>query len=74
MDDTHTVSATEFKAKCLDMLDRIGNGEWESVAITKHGRVVAMLVPPAPRLGRRGQAARVSGTKLTEAILPDICL
>ena len=46
MDDTHTVSATEFKAKCLDMLDRVGTGEWESVAITKRGKVVAVLVPP----------------------------
>ncbi|MEO3472789.1 type II toxin-antitoxin system prevent-host-death family antitoxin [Roseomonas sp. CAU 1739] len=48
MDETHTVNATEFKAKCLDMLDRVGTGEWESVAITKRGKVVAVLVPPPP--------------------------
>ncbi len=50
MNDAHTVNATEFKAKCLDMLDRVGSGEWESVAITKRGKVVAMLVPPTPAL------------------------
>jgi prevent-host-death family protein len=48
MDDTHTVNATEFKAKCLDMLDRVGSGEWDSVAITKRGKVVAVLMPPPP--------------------------
>ena len=44
---TKTVSATEFKAKCLAMLDRVGRREWDSIAITKHGRVVAVLSPPA---------------------------
>jgi prevent-host-death family protein len=50
MDETHPVNATEFKAQCLDMLDRVGTGEWESVAITKRGKVVAVLVPPPPAL------------------------
>lgn len=46
MDGAQEVNATEFKAKCLDMLDRVGSGEWASVAITKRGKVVAVLVPP----------------------------
>jgi hypothetical protein len=29
MDNTRTVNATEFKAKWLDMLDRVGTGERE---------------------------------------------
>ena len=41
-----TLSASDFKAKCLDVLDRVGDREVESVSITKHGKVVAMLVPP----------------------------
>lgn len=36
------IPATEFKAKCLALLDRIGP---EGVVITKHGRPVARLVP-----------------------------
>ena len=40
------ISATEFKATCLDILDRIGAGEWERVEVTKRSRVVAVLVPP----------------------------
>ncbi len=47
MAEAETVSATEFKAKCLEILDRVGRGEVERVAVTKRGRVVAVLVPPA---------------------------
>jgi len=37
-----TVGATEFKQKCLAILDRVGP---EGVVITKHGRPVAKLLP-----------------------------
>ena len=46
---SETVSATEFKAKCLEILDRVGSRDLERVAITKRGKVVAVLVPPEPR-------------------------
>ena len=42
-----TVSASEFKAKCLDLLDQVGTRRIERLGITKHGRVVAVLIPPA---------------------------
>jgi prevent-host-death family protein len=38
------MNATEFKAKCLAVLDRV-HARRESVTITKRGRVVAKLVP-----------------------------
>lgn len=38
------MNATEFKAKCLAVLDRV-RSSGEPVTITKHGRVVARLVP-----------------------------
>lgn len=38
-----SVSATEFKAKCLSLIDRVRE-RGEAVTITKHGRVVARLV------------------------------
>jgi prevent-host-death family protein len=41
-----TINATEFKAKCLDILDRISRRQIESVTITKRGRTVAVLIPP----------------------------
>jgi prevent-host-death family protein len=42
-----TVSASEFKAKCLDLLDQVGTRRIGRLGITKHGRIVAVLVPPA---------------------------
>ena len=38
------MNATEFKAKCLAVIDRV-RVRREPVTITKHGRVVATLVP-----------------------------
>jgi prevent-host-death family protein len=37
-----TVAATEFKQRCLAILDRVGP---EGIVITKHGKPVAKLVP-----------------------------
>lgn len=43
---THAVHipAAEFKAKCLELMDRVAQRRQELI-ITKHGRPVAKLVP-----------------------------
>jgi prevent-host-death family protein len=41
-----TISVSEFKAKCLDILSRVGRHEVERLVITKRGTPVAMIVPP----------------------------
>ena len=41
-----TVSATEFKAKCLDLFDRLTAREVERIEITKRGRIVAVVRAP----------------------------
>jgi prevent-host-death family protein len=38
------ISATEFKAKCLALLDEIEHGD--TITVTKRGRPVAVLSPP----------------------------
>ena len=38
------VSASQFKAKCLQILDDVANHH-TSVVVTKHGKPVARLVP-----------------------------
>jgi prevent-host-death family protein len=38
------VPATEFKAHCLELLDRVRQSR-EEITVTKHGRPVAKLVP-----------------------------
>jgi prevent-host-death family protein len=43
-----TMTASEFKAKCLAVLDEVAQSG-EVVTILKHGKPVAQLVPPAPR-------------------------
>lgn len=42
-----TMTATEFKAKCLAVLDQVRESG-ETVTILKRGKPVAQLVPPAP--------------------------
>lgn len=39
-----TVPATEFKAKCLELMDRVAERR-ETFVITKRGKAVAKLVP-----------------------------
>ena len=46
MSDSVTFSATEFKAKCLDILDRLASHELQEVKVTKRGKTVAVLRPP----------------------------
>ncbi len=46
MAGSQILSASEFKAKCLEILDRVGRRELAQVVITKRGVAVAVLVPP----------------------------
>ena len=74
MAGSETISATEFKAKCLEILDRISNRQLERAVVTKRGRVVAVLVRPedeAEQVRRlhgfmRGSVVVPSGLDLTE--------
>lgn len=65
------IPAGEFKAKCLQLMDRVARTR-EAIVITKRGRPVAKLVPPdearapAPLFGYMAGAAEVPGN-LVEA-------
>ena len=61
------VSASEFKAKCLDILDRIRNKELERVVVTKRGVPVAVLVPPP---ADAGEVARLHGFLRGSVVVP----
>ncbi len=41
-----TLSATEFRAKCFDILNRLCARKIDEVIITKRGKTVAVLTPP----------------------------
>jgi len=42
------ITATEFKAKCLELLDRVKSGAVKKVVITKRGEEVGLLTAPKP--------------------------
>ena len=42
--DARTMKASEFKAKCLALMDEIAESR-EEIVITKHGKPVAKLAP-----------------------------
>jgi len=49
---TRTVSATEFKAKCLALFDEVQQSG-DSITITKRGLPVAVVSPPKRRARAR---------------------
>lgn len=51
------VTATEFKAKCLSLLDEVREGH-ESITITKRGQPVAVLGPVKRRFKSLGGSWR----------------
>ena len=59
-----TVSASEFRAKCLRMLDEVAE-HGRALVITKHGRPVAKVVPVrerrAPMMGRWKGIVQIKG-------------
>lgn len=61
------VSASEFKAKCLDILDRIHSRELERVVVTKRGVPVAVLVPPT---AEAGELERLHGFLRGSVVVP----
>lgn len=59
-----TVKASEFKAKCLQLMDQVAE-TGETVIITKHGKPVARLVPAPvnnkPLFGALKAMGRITG-------------
>jgi antitoxin (DNA-binding transcriptional repressor) of toxin-antitoxin stability system len=42
-----TLSVTDFKAHCLELFDRLTKGTLECIEVTRRGKVVAIVKPPA---------------------------
>ena len=62
--DTWTIKASEFKAKCLKLMDEVEESGRE-IVITKYGRPVSRLVPyrkrPQLEFGRNRDNIRILG-------------
>ena len=46
-DQTLQIAASEFKAKCLDLMDQLAARKLNRIVVTKRGRPVAVLTPPS---------------------------
>ncbi|OGQ77439.1 MAG: hypothetical protein A2289_16900 [Deltaproteobacteria bacterium RIFOXYA12_FULL_58_15] len=56
-----TFAISEFKARCLAILDRV-HKTGSPVLITKHGVPIARINPPVPELGATSGFSCMSGT------------
>jgi prevent-host-death family protein len=76
---SETISASEFKAKCLNILDRLASHELDRVTITKRGKTVGVLLPPQPEADAvrdiygfmRGSVVIPEGFDLTQPVLDE---
>jgi antitoxin (DNA-binding transcriptional repressor) of toxin-antitoxin stability system len=76
---TETISASEFKAKCLKILDRLAKHELDRVTITKRGKAVGVLTVAPPEAKAvldiygfmRGSVIIPEGFDLTEPVLDE---
>ena len=63
------ISATEFKAKCLQLMDRVKQSR-ETIVITKHGKPVARLMPPDEPIASLWASMAGSGEILGDIVGP----
>lgn len=64
------ISASKFKARCLELMDRV-NEFGEEILITKRGKPVAKLSPLAvPRIRSSFGCMRAKGKILSDIIPP----
>jgi len=69
------IPATEFKAKCLELMDRVAE-RGESFVVTKRGKAVARLTPVEPAaedsiFGCFAGRAVEDGDLISPAVAPD---
>jgi len=63
-----TLSVSEFKARCLDLMKRLGRRQLDRVTVTRHGKVVAVVMPPPVD----GEAIRnLHGFMKERTVVPD---
>lgn len=68
---TRSIPASEFKAKCLALLDRVAETR-EPLVITKRGKAVARVEPVEPPPSLVGTARQlVSDDELVEPLYED---
>ncbi len=62
------VAISEFKAKCLALLEQVRRTR-QPTRITRHGKPVAEVVPPAPVLDRSSMFGSIKDSKILGDII-----
>jgi prevent-host-death family protein len=62
------VAISEFKAKCLALLEQVRRTR-QPIRITRHGKPVAEVVPPAPAVDRRLLIGSMKDSKILGDII-----
>ena len=62
------ITASEFKAKCLDIFKRINDGRLRKVIVTRRGKVVAEIGPP---MSDKANFLRFLGSMKGSVTVPD---
>lgn len=63
-----TISVTDFKARCLDLLKRLGQRKLKRVTVTRHGEIVAVITPPP---SKEDAIRAVHGSMRDSTIIPE---
>jgi prevent-host-death family protein len=67
MSASRIITATEFKATCLDLLDQVGSGAITRLTVTKRGKPVAVVTAPLPE---RAHIEALFGSMAGSVIIP----
>ena len=67
MASEQTITASDFKARCLELFDQLAARKLDRITITKRGRPVAVLVPP----DLAGEVASLHGCMRGTVIIPE---
>ena len=63
-----TVSATEFEAKCLDLIEQVSDGHVSRLEVTRDGKVVAVVTAP---LSAEDEIRALHGSMRGRVIIPE---
>lgn len=64
-----TLSVTDFKARCLELFDRLQDGRLDRIDVTRRGKLVAVVESPARH--DEADARCVHGSMASMTIIPD---
>jgi prevent-host-death family protein len=62
------IAISEFKAKCLALLEQVRRTR-QPIRITRHGKPVAEVVPPAPAVDRASMFGSMKDSKIIGDII-----